>query len=67
LFWFLVINQNKIEQASKFNHLEARLSKVKIIKNQAALLQFFLTLYTEQNKYESTSNNNVSLLFGLIV
>jgi hypothetical protein len=59
-FFVLVINQNKIEQASKFNELEARLSKVKIIKNQAALLQFFSTLYTEQNKYESVSNNNVS-------
>lgn len=59
--FLIVINQNKIERASKFNELETKLSKIKIIKNQAALLQFLLTYYSEQSKYEAISNNNVSI------
>lgn len=31
----------------------------KILKNHAALLEFFFAYYLEQNKYESTSNKNV--------
>jgi hypothetical protein len=47
--------------ASSFSELETKFSKQKLIKNQASVLQFFLTYFTEQNKYESLSNKNVSI------
>lgn len=52
--------RNRIIDASCFSELETKFSKLKLIKNHASILQFFLTYFTEQNKYESLSNKNVS-------
>lgn len=46
--------------AASFSELETKFGKLKLIKNHASILQFFLTYFTEQNKYESLSNKNVS-------
>ena len=47
-------------EAASFSELETKFGKLKLIKNHASVLQFFLTYFTEQNKYESLSNKNVS-------
>lgn len=60
---FLVVSRNNINQASHFSEIETKFSKLKIVKNHSSILQFFLTYYLEQTKYETTSNKNVSFNF----
>jgi len=53
-------SRNRPEDASRFAELETKFSRLKLINNHSSVLQFFLTYYTEQNKYESLSNKNVT-------
>ncbi|RNA07269.1 gamma-tubulin complex component 3 -like protein [Brachionus plicatilis] len=53
-----LVSQKKTDIALSFQELEAKFNKQKILKNHAALLEFFFAYYLEQNKYESTSNKN---------
>ncbi len=55
-----LIAKQRPQDASRFAELETKFVRLKLINNHASVLQFFFTYYTEQEKYESLSNKNVS-------